>query len=755
MTLDGSGRHPYIEDMTSDAGGAAPARRLELVADTGVRAADALADGDRARDADGDLHESRRHYERAWQLAEAAGDAAALAAAALGLAGLWVSEHRTAAGAAALEARLRHVLGLLDPAAPLALRVRARLAGEADYAAGRHDAILAVLGEARAAGDQAALAEALSLAHHCLLGPEHLPRRRDLAAELTRVSFRTRRRSDLLMGLLWQTADAYAAGDPRAGRLLGELRAQLSEQDHRAVGFVVSAIDVMLAIRAGRLAEAESLAGLCARTGTAAGDVDSDWWSGAQLVTIRWYQGRLPELLPALRDRAQSPELSAVDHSALAALAVAAAQGGDTRTAASSLAALCGSDLARLPRSSSWLVTMNGVIEAAALLGDAAAAARAYDLLRPHGGLPLVGSLGMTCFGSAQQALGVAALTAGQPGRAVDHLRAAVRHNLALAHWPALAASRPGWPGPTSAGPPRATPKPRGPSWTRPPARPPRSACPRRACRPGPRQAGPPSVRRPSVRRPWARLPWARRHRAGRRQVPPGAGVPVADRTSPGRAAATSPDPAGAIAVGAVAECSRAGRRWRVTVGGRAVLAEDSIGMAHLAVLIANPRQEIPAADLVAGLAALSGPAGDGGAHPVLDQEAIAGYRGRLRQLDARISDLEAAGAGRPGRRRPGRAGVAGRPAWQRGRVRRAHPVIPRPGRARPGRGGQGHPAGAGPHRGGGPGHRRAPAPGRPHRRPLLLLARLSRRPAPGTERAVPAMERHGTAWTAAHMKSR
>jgi hypothetical protein len=39
--------------------------------------------------------------------------------------------------------------------------------------------------------------------------------------------------------------------------------------------------------------------------------------------------------------------------------------------------------------------------------------------------------------------------------------------------------------------------------------------------------------------------------------------------------------------------------------------------MAHLAVLIANPRQEIRAADLVAGLAALSGAAGDGGAaHP-------------------------------------------------------------------------------------------------------------------------------------------
>jgi hypothetical protein len=622
--------------MTSDAGGAAPARRLELVAgrDAGLRAA--LADGDRARDAGGDLSQSRRHYERAWRLAEAAGDVPALAAAALGLAGLWVSEHRTAAGAAALEARLRHVLGLLDPGSPLALRVRARLAGEADYAAGRHDAILAVLAEARAAGDPAALAEALSLAHHCLLGPEHVARRRDLAAELTRVSFRTRRRSDLLMGLLWQTADAYAAGDPRAGRLLGELRAQLGGQDHLAAGFVVSAIDVMLAIRAGRLAEAESLAGRCASAGAAAGDADSDWWPAAQLVTIRWYQGRLPELLPELRDRAQSPELSAVDNSALAALAVAAAQAGDARTAASSLAALRGAGLAGLPRSSSWLVTLNGVIEAAALLGDADTAAQAYDLLRPHAGLPLVGSLGVTCFGSAQQALGVAALTAGEPGRAAGHLRAAVQHNLALAHWPALATARarlalasgrPGAPGSA--------------------ARSGLSTAPGPAI-PGPALAGPALAG--SAVAGAALVGSAVAGAAGAGSAVAGAavaGAAVAGPAAAGTAGAGlgAARLAGGIEPGAVAECGRAGRRWRVAVGGRSVITDNSIGMAHLAVLIANPRREIPAADLVAGLAALSGPPADG-AHPVLDQEAIAGYRGRLRRLDTEISELESAGAG-------------------------------------------------------------------------------------------------------------
>src|SRR3984957_11071413 len=372
--------------MTSEAGQATPARRLELVTEPADGLGAALVAGIRAREVDGDLRGSRQSFERAYQLAERAGDAQAMALAALGLAGLWVSERRTVTGAVLLESRLEHVLSLLDPHSSLALRIRTRLAGEADYVRGGHEAILAELDAARAAADPELLAEALSLAHHCLLAPEHVQLRRELAVELIKVSFRTRRRSDLLMGLLWQTVDAYSAGDPHAGRHLGELRDQLEQQNHLAVAFVISAIDVMLAIRAGRLDDAESLVRACAASGAAAGDIDHEWWSGAQLVTIRWYQGRLTELLPVLREGEHSPDLSAVDNSAVAALAVAAAQGGDLRTAASSLGALCGNDLAGLPRSSSWLGTMNGIVETAALLGDAGVSARAYELLRPYPG---------------------------------------------------------------------------------------------------------------------------------------------------------------------------------------------------------------------------------------------------------------------------------------------------------------------------------------------------------------------------------
>jgi hypothetical protein len=566
--------------MPGEAGQGTSTRRLELVADPADGLAVALEAGAHARDEDGDLRASRQSFEQAYQLAEQAGDGPAMARAVLGLAGLWVSERRTVTGAVLLEAQLEHVLSRLDPRSSLALRIRTRLAGEADYRRGGHEAILAALDAARAAADPELLAEALSLAHHCLLGPEHVRRRRELAVELIKAGFRTGRRSDLLMGLLWQTVDSYAEGDPHARRHLGELRDQLGQQNHLAVAFVVSAIDVMLAIRAGQFDEAESLACVCAESGAAAGDIDHDWWTGAQLVTVRWYQGRLAELLPVLRDRVNSPDLSAVDNSAVAALAVAAALGGDLPTAASSLGTLAGGDLTRLPRSSSWLVTMNGIVEAAHLLGDDDVSARAYELLRPHADLPMVGSLGVTCFGSVHQALGVASLTSGQLDRAVDHLRAAVQHNLALGHWPAVVASR-------------------------------------------------------------HRLAQAYQHRGQTGDADAAQAELEAAASEAAALGWPGPDREVSQPPGTVAECHRFGRKWRLAWQDRSVLIEDSIGMAHLAVLLANPRQEIPAADLVAGLATLSAAGHGSPAHPVLDQSAMAEYRNRLKRLDADLDQLE------------------------------------------------------------------------------------------------------------------
>jgi DNA-binding SARP family transcriptional activator len=302
--------------------------------------------------------------------------------------------------------------------------------------------VLESLAEARHHGDAQAVASALSLAHHCLLGPEHGSLRHDLAEELLLTAVRTGRSMDQLMGMLWRTVDRFLDGDPHAERSLSELSDTLRHQRHRAVGFATEAMRVMLTIRAGDFDRAEAMAADCARRGEACGDADAPIWYRGHLLAIRWFQGRVGELLPTMRQEAHSPSLGPIDDSHFAAMATIAAGQGDHRLAAGALARLGRGDLARIPSSSSWLVTLYGAVEAAAELGDAETAATAYRLLHPHARLPVVGGLGVVCFGSVEHALGLASLTLGDADRAVAHLRPAVRENLALGHWPAACLSR-------------------------------------------------------------------------------------------------------------------------------------------------------------------------------------------------------------------------------------------------------------------------------------------------------------------------
>jgi hypothetical protein len=543
-----------------------------------------LADADRALFDEGDLLTSRQRFEMAYDVAEHACDPRAMALAALGGGGIWVAEHRTVTGSTLLHARLRRAASLLDPRSSLALRLRIRLAGESDYRSGAHATILAALDEARSVTDPVARAEALNLAHHCLLGPDHGTLRRALALELIGESLDTARRSDLLLGMLWHTVDLFLDADPHAERRLRELQGLLGQEDHLAVGFVASAIEVMLTIRAGRFDEAEELALACARRGAAAGDIDASGWHGAQLVAIRWYQGRLAELLPMLNDLVHSPTLSAVDNSYLAALAIAAAMAGDKRTAAGALCTLRGRDLADLPRSSSWLATMYGVVEAANLLDDADTSVRAYELLRPYGHLPMIGSLGVACFGSVHHALGVASLTTDDVDRAIEHLHEAIQQNLALAHWPAVITSR------------------------------------QRLAEALARRAEPQDAAT-------AQLELAT---AVAEATALGITLPQRDRHEP------LPD--------ATVAFTRQGRSWRIDLGSRGIVVDHSVGMLHLAVLIANPGREIHAIDLVAGVAALrnatEGSAGMS-AQPMLDRVATREYQNRLIRLGVEIDDFE------------------------------------------------------------------------------------------------------------------
>ena len=558
-------------------------------------AASLLAAGTRALWTDGDLRNSQGWFDAAYRTAELDNDGPSMAWAALGLAGLWVHQHRGAVTAAIVHDRMQQALTVVAPDSSLALRLRARLAAEADYRIAEHSHILTVVDEARRAGDRVATAEAISLAHHCLLGPDHTRIRRELAQDLIAASSRTSRRSDMLMGVLWHTVDLVLEADSHAERNLTELRALLADENNLAVSYVLEAIDVMLDIRAGRFDQAEIRARHCRDQGHAVGDADAISWYGAHLVSIRWFQGRIAELLPMLGDLAISPSLSTVDYSFTAALAVATATAGDHRQARTVLARLAGRDLATIPRSSSWLVAMYGVVETAWLVGDTVAAAQAYDLLSPFAPLPIIASLGVACFGSVQHALGLASLTSGDPQTAVGHLREAVRQNRAMGNWPAAALSRH-----------------------------------RLACALSQSPHGTDNLEAPqefeAARRDACELNMQLPH----------------DQTRTHQPDASNGNGDGAKCL----SYDRLGSHWRIEFGTRSALVRHCRGMGYLAVLIANPGQEIMAGELAMrpGLTADTLPKAPSTNQLVLDTQAIKQYRQRLAVLQSEIDHCDATG---------------------------------------------------------------------------------------------------------------
>jgi hypothetical protein len=88
--------------------------------------------------------------------------------------------------------------------------------------------------------------------------------------------------------------------------------------------------------------------------------------------------------------------------------------------------------------------------------------------------------------------------------------------------------------------------------------------------------------------------------------------------------------------------CARDGQRWRFKYRHRTVLVPHSVGMLHIAVLLANPDREIPAIELTTGVAALHNAATSTTRQPVLDHDAIRDYRNRIGQLREQFDQFEA-----------------------------------------------------------------------------------------------------------------
>jgi tetratricopeptide (TPR) repeat protein len=384
----------------------------------------------------GQLAEARSAFLAAANIAEAERDRSALVAAALGAGGIWVQEERDVVARAVLQDLWCKAAAVVPPESLDGARLAVRLAAETAYEGGPLEAVLAALADVRRFGDDTATAESLSLLHHVQLGPRYAEARLRVAEELIAVGARAHDTFFCLMGLCWRTVDLFLLGDPRAAQSLHELRERSAAASCEALEFIADVLEAMTIARSGRFEQAETAATLAAQRGRALGDPDAPAYFGAMLAALRWWQGREPEIIDLVRDTSSSPRLGQNGHVYVAAGALLSASLGDFDGAEETLARLNGASLKSLPDSSSWLTTLFLVAETAYLVGDVQTAATVVDLLSPYGHLPVMPSLAVVCFGSAERSLGLCAATAGDLDAAIHHLEHAIDADRRLGNRP-------------------------------------------------------------------------------------------------------------------------------------------------------------------------------------------------------------------------------------------------------------------------------------------------------------------------------
>ena len=409
-----------------------PGRRIELQ----------LALG-QAEARSGDTAGARAAFATAAALARRSGDAAALAAAALGFAGpSWqtfgtVDEEAIALLEAALDA-----LGAARP--ELRAAVMARL-GVALYFTHDFDRIITMTDKAvaiaRAHHDRVALAAALEGRLYASWHPDGLRERLQAATELLAIAEEERRpelgagaRRWLVVGLLEAgEIDRAREETARHARTAALLR-QPYEEMYAAV------FGALWALLEGRFADAEQCSGVVAAAGQHRGGADALQFIGVHMLTILQERGGLAALEPALRANAESyPALPAWR----ASVAYVLAESGQHDEARAILAEL--RPVAEtLPRDANWFPGMIFSALAVAWLRDDELARELIGPLEAYAGRCVLLGAGGALWGTVERYLGYLHLTAGDHEAAAGCFRTALERDRTMGALPGAVHSEAG-----------------------------------------------------------------------------------------------------------------------------------------------------------------------------------------------------------------------------------------------------------------------------------------------------------------------
>jgi tetratricopeptide (TPR) repeat protein len=142
----------------------------------------------------------------------------------------------------------------------------------------------------------------------------------------------------------------------------------------------------------------------------------------SQLFIIRWYQGRVSELIPDVEQAITGyPTLPALR----AALAVALVESGERDRAAGELAR-AESDLELARRDRQWVVLQVLLAHSSVACGFLSLAETLYEALQPFAGFNTVVGPGLAALGPVDRWLGLLANARGDTTLAMDHLSRAV-----------------------------------------------------------------------------------------------------------------------------------------------------------------------------------------------------------------------------------------------------------------------------------------------------------------------------------------
>jgi hypothetical protein len=257
-----------------------------------------------------------------------------------------------------------------------------------------------------------------------------------------------------------------------------------------------------------------------------------------------------------------------------ASLAGVAARAGDIER---TRAILGGMRVADIVPSSTSLVALASLADVAVALSDATLAREVYSALEPFAALPLVPSLAVTCLGSVERPLALAAKAFGDSALALEHLERALAADEQIGNRPMAAVAR--------AELARAL-----------------------AASDGSR----------------ARAEWL-------------LSVAIAEAESMDMSARRDEWAAWLAELDRAPDVPRCtvmhvGNRWVVASGELRADVPNLVGMQYVKALVDRPGQEITAAEL-AGASVV-----DGARHELVDRETLDHYRRRVRELDAEIA---------------------------------------------------------------------------------------------------------------------